>query len=257
MDCQNKILIVDDSNVNRMLLRRILEDTYDIAEAENGRRALDLLSSSETRFSAVLLDILMPVMNGFDFLQLVRKDSSMSSLPVVVITEADDIDTELTALKFGATDFLKKPYEPMIIRQRLDNIIKLKAFMDNETRSEQEKVLINNIPCCVAICEISDTVKMRYISEGIENISGFSAAEFKEKFAENALASLHPRFREKLLHELIQCAEKHEPIDVEYLAFRKDGHERWTKISGKYAGEDNGSTLYYCVLTDITANKLT
>ncbi|MEG0914073.1 MAG: diguanylate cyclase, partial [Oscillospiraceae bacterium] len=257
MDCQNKILIVDDSNVNRMLLRRILEDTYDIAEAENGRRALDLLSSSETRFSAVLLDILMPVMNGFDFLQLVRKDSSMSSLPVVVITEADDIDTELTALKLGATDFLKKPYEPMIIRQRLDNIIKLKAFMDNETRSEQEKVLINNIPCCVAICEISDTVKMRYISEGIENISGFSAAEFKEKFAQNALASLHPRFREKLLHELIQCAEKHEPIDVEYLAFRKDGHERWTKMSGKYAGEDNGSTLYYCVLTDITANKLT
>ncbi|MEG2259640.1 MAG: response regulator, partial [Oscillospiraceae bacterium] len=127
MDCQNKILIVDDSNVNRMLLRRILEDTYDIAEAENGRRALDLLSSSETRFSAVLLDILMPVMNGFDFLQLVRKDSSMSSLPVVVITEADDIDTELTALKFGATDFLKKPYEPMIIRQRIDNIIKLKS----------------------------------------------------------------------------------------------------------------------------------
>ncbi len=250
-----RILIVDDNTINRMLLRHIVEQDYFVDEATNGREALKLISESKKAYSAVLLDIVMPVMDGFAFLRRLRQDPSASSLPVVVVTEANDRDTELRALTLGANDFMKKPYEPLIIRRRLENIIRLKEYTDLEKRRAQDRELIDQLPCCVAIYVFSDQVQLRYMSEGIQSISGYDHEEYLEKYAQDVLQAVQPDCREKVRNSLLSFASLKLPIDIEYRSLCKDGTERWTQLRGQYAGEDNQGIVYYCVLTDSTAAK--
>ena len=119
------VLIVDDDKLNRMLLSRILEDSYAVLEAANGVEALEVLDNNAYGISAVLLDIVMPKMDGFEVLKQIRSDARFVALPVIVTTGSVEVDQEVKALNYGATDFIIKPYNPPIILQRLHNTIKL------------------------------------------------------------------------------------------------------------------------------------
>lgn len=118
-----KILIADDSRVNRKLLRAILKDEYELLEAENGKEALELLTHTEENISAVLLDIVMPEMNGYEVLSRMRKDKKLSQIPVLVTTGNTEENAELKALSLGANDYITKPYNGEIIKHRLHNTI--------------------------------------------------------------------------------------------------------------------------------------
>ncbi len=126
MAARKMILVVDDSSINRQILCKILSDDYDILQAENGKRALALLEQHGGRISVILLDIAMPVMNGYEFLDTVQALPRFSGIPIIVMTQHEGEETEITALSRGASDFLTKPYRPTIIRQRIANIIKLR-----------------------------------------------------------------------------------------------------------------------------------
>ncbi|MEG0019102.1 MAG: response regulator [Oscillospiraceae bacterium] len=119
------ILVVDDNNVNRMMLHGILGDEYEILEAETGWNAMNILSRKNDGVSAILLDILMPIMDGYEFLEKVKADPELAKIPVLVVTQLDDEASETKALSLGAVDFLHKPYQNDILRYRLRNIIQL------------------------------------------------------------------------------------------------------------------------------------
>lgn len=120
------ILVVDDNNVNRMMLRGILDDEYEVLEAENGWNALNILNrNNDDKIFAIVLDLLMPVMDGFEFLAKVKEDAALSKIPIFVISQLDDEKSEIQALSLGAVDFLSKPYQGEIIRLRIRNLIKL------------------------------------------------------------------------------------------------------------------------------------
>ncbi|MDO4560248.1 MAG: EAL domain-containing protein [bacterium] len=125
MTTRRKILIVDDSTINRQILGNILADDYDLLEAADGRTALDVLRGAGDKISAVLLDIVMPVMDGFEVLKQMRGDSRLSSVPVIVATGKVDSGSEAESLSLGANDFVTKPYDPAVIKHRLGNAIKL------------------------------------------------------------------------------------------------------------------------------------
>lgn len=120
---KRRVLVVDDNEINRCVLKGILEQEYQIIEAANGREALDILLSDHMSISAVLLDIVMPIMDGYAFLKAVRKDERFRLLPIIVTTTQDGDDSEIKALLNGASDFLTKPYKPAIIQHRLLNLI--------------------------------------------------------------------------------------------------------------------------------------
>ena len=120
------ILVVDDSAINRQILIKILSPEYDIVEAENGREALEILQKRKGKISAVLLDLVMPEMDGYTFLHYLSKDTQLSSIPVMVTTQKEGEEFEVKALALGAYDFFNKPYKPAIIRHRLANTIKLR-----------------------------------------------------------------------------------------------------------------------------------
>ncbi len=123
---KRKILIIEDDELNLEILYSLLEDKYEILTAENGLAGFKLLEEHYQELSLILLDVQMPVMNGFEFLKKVHEDMLLSSVPIIVITVNDGIDTELSCLDLGAADFITKPYHSDIVRKRIRNVIRLK-----------------------------------------------------------------------------------------------------------------------------------
>lgn len=135
MTLKRKVLVVEDNFLNRKMLVDILQDCYSVTEAENGRQALDILSTEDS-FSIILLDVMMPVMDGFAFLDRIHESSVLSSIPIVVMTQNDTEEDEILSLIHGATDFIPKPYKPQIILHKINNIIR---FRENAAMVNQLK----------------------------------------------------------------------------------------------------------------------
>lgn len=123
---QKKILVVEDNEMNRKLLVTILSSKYQVLEAEHGQEALEVLKMYKEEISLILLDIVMPVMDGYTFLSIMKADSAYASIPVIVTTQNDGESDEVAALTLGATDYVVKPYKPQIILHRIASIIHLR-----------------------------------------------------------------------------------------------------------------------------------
>lgn len=122
---KHTILVVDDNEINIKILEKILKKDYNVLSANNGKEALNIIRSENNKIATILLDLVMPIMDGFEFLKIHQKDRIFSSLPVIVMTQQNDVKTEIKALSLGASDFLPKPYNPIIIKHRIKNIIEL------------------------------------------------------------------------------------------------------------------------------------
>ena len=123
---QKQILIVEDNELNREILREILSGEYQVLEAENGQVALDILKKNKDSIALILLDVMMPVMDGYTFLDRMREQDELALIPVIVMTQSDSEEDEVSALAHGATDFVPKPYRPQVILHRIASIIKLR-----------------------------------------------------------------------------------------------------------------------------------
>ena len=126
MYSRKKVLVVEDNMLNRELLCGILATEYEVLEAENGQEALETVRRYKEGISIILLDIVMPVMDGYTFLSIVKADAELSSIPVIVATQSDGESDEVAALSHGATDFVAKPYKPQVILHRVASIINLR-----------------------------------------------------------------------------------------------------------------------------------
>ncbi len=124
---KKKILIVDDQEVNRVLLKELLRDDFDIIEAENGEQALKILNES-TDITAVLLDLIMPVLDGMGVLAELNRTGMISRLPVFIITAADSMKMLESAYDLGAVDVIPKPFKVVFIKSRIKNIIELYQY---------------------------------------------------------------------------------------------------------------------------------
>lgn len=115
------MLIVDDVEINRAILRQFFKNEYIFVEAANGQEALDVLERQ--RVDIVLLDMVMPVMDGFQLLTIMKQQEKFSDIPVVVTTVRNEGDSEVKAMELGADDFVTKPYNPTIVRIRVHNVM--------------------------------------------------------------------------------------------------------------------------------------
>lgn len=139
MRWKKQILIVEDNGINRSMLKDILAGQYQVLEAENGQVALDILKQYKDSVSLILLDVIMPVMDGYTFLNCIMNDAELSLIPVIMTTQTDNEEEELIALSHGATDFVPKPYRPQSILHRVASLIKLRenAAMVNQFRYDR------------------------------------------------------------------------------------------------------------------------
>lgn len=120
-----KILIVDDSELNRELLAGMLEDEYEIYQVENGKKAIDILEENREQFKLVLLDINMPVMDGYEVLSIMKRRKWLDKLPVIVISAEISGESVKKAYELGASDYFVRPFNVAIVLRRVRNTITL------------------------------------------------------------------------------------------------------------------------------------
>ena len=145
---KDKILIVDDVEINRMMLDAILSDEYDITEAADGHEAIEQLKQTQSSDypTAILLDIMMPKIDGYGVMGYLKSTPALVNIPVIIITAAEDKEVEQEFLTEGAVDFIHKPFEPEIVKARVVNAIKLYKYqtqlefmVEQKTRELMEK----------------------------------------------------------------------------------------------------------------------
>ncbi|MCH3943813.1 MAG: EAL domain-containing protein [Atopobiaceae bacterium] len=129
------ILIADNSLINRTYLSGILSDEYDCLEAVDGQKALDILRERGIDIAAMLLDLVMPVMDGYQVLEEMSKDPGLRQIPVVVVTAESETSVEARALDAGAMDFLTKPIEPEIARRRIKSVVNARELEELHIRN--------------------------------------------------------------------------------------------------------------------------
>jgi putative two-component system response regulator len=130
------LLIVDDGEINRAALSAIFEGQYRCIETENGEQALLVMEDKKDEIGAVLLDLIMPVMNGYQTMDEMRKRELLPTIPVIIITADDSTDSELKAFDAGASEVITKPFEAVIVKRRVENVLEL-----NEHRERQEELI--------------------------------------------------------------------------------------------------------------------
>ncbi|MEZ3462035.1 MAG: response regulator [Lachnospiraceae bacterium] len=157
---RNKVLIIDDAEVNREMLAEILGEEYGILTAEDGQKGISLLAGHESEVCVVLLDLVMPVMDGFEVLRIMEQRGYLKHIPVLVISGETAAGTERRCFDCGVTDFIKKPFDNEIVLRRVWNMVDLFAYRNClEERVESQTITLKRQ--YEMICKQAEVLKQR------------------------------------------------------------------------------------------------
>ncbi len=165
MEPKQKILIVDDSEINRALLKDILGEGYEYLEAENGTRAVEILRK-RTDIVLVLLDLIMPEMDGFDVLRVMQCHAWQEEIPVIVISAAEDTANIERAYDMGVADYIRRPFERVMVLRRVQNVLMLYAKQKRLTRLVTDQVYEKEHNSILMISILSHVVEFRNSESG-------------------------------------------------------------------------------------------
>ena len=166
MDKRQKILIVDDSEFNRDMLKEILRETYNYLEAENGNQAIQIMGENPG-IDLMLLDINMPQMDGFEVLKWMKLSQCIEETPVIMISSEESVETMRKAYEMGITDYITRPFDSVIVKKRVQNTLGLYA---------NQKRLINVVVDQVYEKEENNNIMIRILS----NVLGSRNSESSE-----------------------------------------------------------------------------
>lgn len=159
LDRQGTILVVDDNRLNRATLAHCLrQEGHTPVTAEDGRQALAMIHTQP--FDLVLLDIVMPELDGYQVLEQIKSDSRLRDLPVIVISALDEMDSVVKGIKMGAEDYLPKPFDPVLLKARISACLEKKWLRDQELEYLRQVAHLTDAaaaveagtfdPCCLA-----------------------------------------------------------------------------------------------------------
>lgn len=239
---KNEILIVDDSKINREMLRLILEDEYDIVEASNGQEAIDIIEKGDHVFRLVLLDLVMPVLNGYETLQEFNKRGWQHKLPVIIIS-GDSTDEALSrAYDLGAADFFAKPYNPQIVLRRVMNVIASReySYRDLLTGAYNRSGFLQMANNFLQKCE--DRTKYAVMFFDVKNFKAINSvlgteggdAVLKQTYRGMSGAGLEPIFVSRFEADHFVCLVEADKIDIDAMMHENNQVLDWTGRSMQF-----------------------
>lgn len=196
---RNSILIVDDDELNREMLKLIFEKEYEVIVAGDGKEAITLLVKHMNEIAVILLDLIMPVLNGYQVLKVLSSKKILDKIPVVLITSQNDEQTEFACYSLGASAVISKPFVPLTVRQRVNNLIEMYRNADDlegivkkqqkELKEQGKRIEIFNDNL---IDVISNIVEFRDLESGqhvkrVKGLTGIMAEACMELFPEFGL----------------------------------------------------------------------
>ncbi|MCD2493113.1 diguanylate cyclase [Lacrimispora sp. NSJ-141] len=166
MDKRDILVIVDDMEVNRAILREVFQSEYRILEAENGEQALMFIEHYRSRIVAVLLDLIMPMKDGYQVMEQMEKKKFLPEIPVVVITSEDSYDCEVRVFDMGASDIIRKPFEPYVVKRRVENVVDLHRHRQHLEELVEEQAVSLRESNEVMIDALSSVIEYRSLESG-------------------------------------------------------------------------------------------
>lgn len=163
---RDTIIIVDDMEINRVILRGVFEKDYKLLEAENGDQALLLAEQHHSEIAAMLLDLVMPVKDGYQVMTEIGNKNLLAEFPVVVITAEDSAENEVQAFDLGASDIIMKPFEPHVVKRRVQNIIELNLHKLNQEELIEEQAAKLRESNAVMVDALSSIIEYRSVETG-------------------------------------------------------------------------------------------
>lgn len=140
MNSKNTVLIIDDLEMNRAILANIFKKKYDIVEAAGGTEALDYIRKNSDKIIAILLDLVMPEINGIEVLKAIKAEKLAKGVPIFIITADNSEDIMYEAYELGVKDILEKPFVPYFLKKRIENVIELYRVKEKQARLIAEKI---------------------------------------------------------------------------------------------------------------------
>ncbi len=140
---KKRLLIVDDTELSREMMKNMFQKQYEVLEAGNGQEALDLLEKEAGTINAIILDIMMPVMDGKEFLKIRNQNPVLNAIPVVVISADADENSELKLLELGVNDYISKPFIPEVMKKRVENVMEYNSRFHKLMKEYREMLKSN------------------------------------------------------------------------------------------------------------------
>lgn len=258
MQREKTMLIADDVELNRALLENIFDDEYSILQVADGVEAMEILRSQPV--DVVLLDIVMPRMDGFEVLKAMKEEESLSGIPVIMATSEKE-KSEERALILGADDFINKPYRAMVVKKRVENIV-VKHILERkrlenalfETRNELNS-LIDSVPGGIGVWKVTDKVQVEYFNDGFCRQFGYDREEFQEKFTKDLTVLWVGGDTEYILKRLRENQDSSDRISLVHQVRRKDQILRWFSLNALKYKEEDGVPVYRIVNIDVTESR--
>lgn len=253
------MLLVDDMEINMAILETIFENDFVIRKAGDGRQAMDILNSA-VKIDMVILDIVMPNMTGFEVLEAMKADPSLAAIPVVIAT-SDVEGNEEKALVMGADDFITKPYNPVIVYKRVENILK-KHILERqklesalmESKAEYQS-LSDSVPGGISVWKVTDKLSVLYFNDGLCELVGYTREEFLRSCMEDLSLVIDEEDRKYVMDSLLDGKKLGDRVNIIHRIIRRDGQIRWVNLSAILYKTDDGAPVYCAVDMDITESK--
>lgn len=226
MENKPKILIVDDVDLNREMLETILEDKYDIYHASNGQQAIDMIKSKNRNYRLMLLDLEMPVLDGYQVLEFMRDNDFLGEIPVIIITSDVSKDTMLRAYSLGAVDVFQKPFITQVVLHRIDNTLSLykQSYRDQLTGSYNRRAFIDTAH--ELIVNASDVREYSIIYLDIKNFKAINELfgtdggdiVLKRFYEQLILRRIRPILASRLEADHFACIIRNDSTDLQEIA---------------------------------------
>ncbi len=248
---EDKVLLVDDNTTNLQLLHETLDGSgYKLLIAKNGRTALAIAQKALP--SLILLDIMMPEMDGYEVCQRLKEDERTARIPVIFITALSDDEDEAKGLRMGAVDYITKPINPELVRARVHNHLELKRHQDNLEELVAERTRRLALTQAVTIESLATLAEYRDPETGghikrTQNYVKALAVHLKD----------HPRFRDELNNEIIELLYLSAPLhDLGKVGVRDKVLLKAGRLTDEEFAEMKKHTIYGEEALRITEQKL-
>ena len=266
---KNTILVVDDSTFNQEFLSTIFGETYNLLRATSGIQALEIMRENASIIDVILLDIVMPGMDGYEVLKVMGADDELKFLPVIVITAESDVKSELKAFQLGAVDFIVRPFNSRLVLQRVSSVLHKRQLENMRTEyellkkdKENEKIIsmmMNNAPGGVSMLEreVDGTYNFLYCTNGMAEL--FKYPDYITCLAElsdSPFCMLDDGSREMLDIQIEDAIDKGRSVVESTLCCNAyNGDTVWVKLKAQVTKLSDGKVQIYFFVIDITKEK--
>ena len=251
-----RILIVDDNKSNRELLaRRLKRQGHHVTEASSGAEALELLV--ETPQDVVILDVLMPRLDGFQVLERIKADPALTEIPVIVVSALDEVPGVVRSIEMGAEDYLFKPIDPVLLAARIASSLEKKRLHDLERRRAADlEEAYQRIQLSEERLRLALKADRARIWEW--DLASDRVLAEKERTFEESLATVHADDRERVRERLFRAVENRGDFHEEMRLLRRDGSSTWVESLAMLHFDSDGRPARMIGLTrDISRRKQT